>query len=133
MLALSRGGLDGWNNAVVVTGFAAAVVLLPLWIVIETRSRAPMLDLTIFRDRLFAAAGAAAFINGLARFALMFLFVFYFQGAQGNSPIEAGIKLAPLAIGMLIASPRPGCGPTATARGASRRSAWGSAPSGSPG
>ena len=45
-----------------------------------------MLDLTIFHNRLFAAASAAAFINGLARFALMFLFVFYYQGAQGDSP-----------------------------------------------
>ena len=45
-----------------------------------------MLDLDIFRNRLFAAATAAAFINGLARFALMFLFVFYFQGAQGDDP-----------------------------------------------
>jgi MFS family permease len=38
----------------------------------------------------------------------MFLFVFYFQGAQSNSPIEAGIKLIPLALGMLIASPLAG-------------------------
>ena len=75
---------------------------------IERRSRAPMLDLNIFRNRLFAAASAAAFINGLARFALMFLFVFYFQGAQGNSPITAGIKLMPLALGMLVASPLAG-------------------------
>ncbi len=89
-------------------GLAAAVVLLPLWVLIERRSRAPMLDLRIFRNRLFAAASAAAFINGLARFALMFLFVFYFQGAQGNTPIDAGIKLIPLALGMLIASPLAG-------------------------
>ena len=67
-----------------------------------------MLDLTIFRNRLFSAAAAAAFINGLARFALMFVFVFYFQGVQGDSPILAGIKLAPLAVGMLIASPLAG-------------------------
>src|SRR5947209_19490626 len=67
-----------------------------------------MLDLTVFRNRLFAAATAAAFINGLARFALMFLFVFYFQGAQGNSPIAAGLKLTPLALGMLLASPLAG-------------------------
>jgi MFS family permease len=38
----------------------------------------------------------------------MFVFVFYFQGVQGNSPIVAGIKLAPLAIGMLISSPLAG-------------------------
>jgi MFS family permease len=67
-----------------------------------------MLDLTIFRNRLFAASTAAAFINGLSRFALMFVFVFYFQGAQGDDPITAGIKLAPLAIGMLVSSPAAG-------------------------
>jgi EmrB/QacA subfamily drug resistance transporter len=108
VLGVSRGGLSGWNDPVVLAGLAAAAVLLPLWVLIESRSRAPMLDLKIFRSRLFAAASAAAFINGLTRFALMFLFVFYFQGAQGNSPIDAGIKLIPLALGMLVASPLAG-------------------------
>jgi EmrB/QacA subfamily drug resistance transporter len=108
VLGVSRGGLSGWNDPIVIGGLAAAMVLLPTWVLIERRSRAPMLDLEIFKDRLFAAATASAFINGLARFALMFLFVFYFQGAQGNSPIAAGIKLIPLALGMLIASPIAG-------------------------
>jgi EmrB/QacA subfamily drug resistance transporter len=108
VLGVSRGGLSGWNDSIVIAGLAAAAVLLPLWVLIERRSRAPMLDLALFRNRLFAAASAAAFINGLARFALMFLFVFYYQGAQGNSPITAGIKLIPLALGMLIASPIAG-------------------------
>ena len=91
-----------------IVSLIAAAVLLPAWVLVERRTRAPMLDLQIFKNRLFAAATAAAFINGLARFALMFLFVFYFQGAQGNSPIEAGIKLIPLALGMLVASPLAG-------------------------
>ena len=38
----------------------------------------------------------------------MFIFVFYYQGAQGDDPILAGIKLAPMAVGMLIASPIAG-------------------------
>ena len=96
-------------------------MLLPLWVLIESRWRAPMLDLTLFKNRLFAAATAAAFINGLARFALMFLFVFYFQGAQGNTPITAGLKLIPLALGMLVASPLAGSTATGTARAAWRR------------
>jgi EmrB/QacA subfamily drug resistance transporter len=108
VLGVSRGGLSGWNDAIVLVGLTAAVILLPLWVLIERRSRAPMLDLGVFKNRLFAAATAAAFINGLARFALMFLFVFYFQGAQSNSPITAGIKLTPLALGMLVASPLAG-------------------------
>src|SRR6201999_2425746 len=78
------------------------------FVLIESRQKAPMLDLSIFRNRLFATASGAAFANGLARFALMFVFVFYFQGVQGDSPILAGVKLAPLAVGMLIASPLAG-------------------------
>jgi EmrB/QacA subfamily drug resistance transporter len=108
VLGISKGGISGWNSPVVIVGLVAAAVLLPAFVVIERHQRAPMLDLTIFKNRLFAAASAAAFINGLARFALMFVFVFYFQGVQGDSPILAGIKLAPLAIGMLIASPLAG-------------------------
>jgi EmrB/QacA subfamily drug resistance transporter len=108
VLALSKGGLSGWNNAMVIGGLAAAAVLLPLFVVIERHGRSPMLDLELFRNRLFGAASAAAFINGLSRFALMFLFVFYFQGPQGASPIRAGLELAPMAIGMLISSPLAG-------------------------
>jgi EmrB/QacA subfamily drug resistance transporter len=108
VFGISKGGIEGWGKPLVIGGLAAAAVLLPVFVVIERRHRAPMLDLTIFRNRLFSAAAAAAFINGLARFALMFVFVFYFQGVQGNSPILAGVKLAPLAVGMLVSSPLAG-------------------------
>src|SRR3954452_8302853 len=108
VLAISKGGLSGWDDPVVIVGLIAAAFLLPLFIWFEKRGETPMLDLTIFQNRLFAAATGAAFINGLSRFALMFVFVFYFQGAQGDDPITAGLKLAPLAIGMLISSPLAG-------------------------
>jgi EmrB/QacA subfamily drug resistance transporter len=108
VFGISKGGIEGWGEPLVIGGLVAAAVLLPLFVVIERHQRAPMLDLTIFRNRLFSAAAAAAFINGLARFALMFVFVFYFQGVQGNSPILAGVKLAPLAVGMLVSSPLSG-------------------------
>jgi MFS family permease len=105
---ISRGGISGWNDSLVIGSLVASAILLPLFVAIEHRGKAPMLDLSIFRNRLFAAATAAAFINGLSRFALMFIFVFYYQGAQGDDPITAGIKLAPMAIGMLVASPVAG-------------------------
>jgi EmrB/QacA subfamily drug resistance transporter len=108
VLAISRGGLTRWGDPVVIAGFAAAIVLLPFFVYVERRQRAPMLDLSLFRDRLFAAAAGAAFLNGLSRFALMFVFVFYFQGAQGDTALAAGLKLTPLALGMLIASPIAG-------------------------
>jgi EmrB/QacA subfamily drug resistance transporter len=108
VLGVSKGGLDGWNDPIVIGGLIAAAVLLPAFVLIERRVAAPMLDLSIFSNRLFAAATAAAFINGLSRFALLFVFVFYFQGVHGDDPILAGVKLSPMAIGMLISSPLAG-------------------------
>jgi EmrB/QacA subfamily drug resistance transporter len=105
---ISKGGISGWDSPLVIGGLILAAVLLPAFVLIERHQKSPMLDLAIFQNRLFSAAAATAFINGLARFALMFVFVFYFQGVQGNSPIVAGIKLAPLAVGMLISSPLAG-------------------------
>src|ERR1700756_772064 len=105
---VSKGGIEGWTSPLTIPALIAAAVLLPAFVLIESRHRAPMLDLTIFKNRLFSTASGAAFANGLSRFALMFVFVFYFQGVQGNSPILAGVKLAPLALGMLIASPVAG-------------------------
>jgi EmrB/QacA subfamily drug resistance transporter len=108
VFGISKGGITGWNEPIVIWSLVAAAVLLPAFVVIEHRGRAPMLDLTIFRNRMFAAATAAAFINGLSRVALLFVFVFYFQGVMGDDPIVAGIKITPMAIGMVIASPLAG-------------------------
>ena len=105
---ISRGGLSGWSDPLTIASLVAAVVLLPLFVLIERHGRAPMLDLTIFQNRMFSAATAAAFINGLSRFALLFVFVFYFQGAQGDDAITAGVKLTPMALGMLVSSPVAG-------------------------
>ena len=124
VFGLSRGGLNGWSDPLTIGGIVVGVVLLPLFVLIERTHRAPMLDLSIFREpAVRAPPPAAAFINGLSRFALLFLFVFYFQGVKGDDPIKAGIELAPMAIGMLIASPLAGV--WADRRGSRTLAAWG--------
>jgi EmrB/QacA subfamily drug resistance transporter len=105
---LSRGGIEGWNDVLVIAPLIASAVLLPTFVLLERTAKAPMLDLSIFQNRMFAAATAAAFINGLSRFALLFVFVFYFQGVMGDDPITAGVKLTPMAFGMLVSSPLAG-------------------------
>ena len=107
-LGISRGGIVSWTDPLTIVSLVAAAVLLPLFVVIERRTRFPMLDLALFEDRGFSAATAAAFLGGLSRFSLTFLFVLYFQGAIGDDPILAGVKLAPMALGVLISSPLAG-------------------------
>ena len=105
---ISRGGLVGWGETLTLAPVAVGVVLLVAFVVVERRTREPMLDLSLFADRGFSSATAASFIAGLSRFSLTFVFVLYFQGALGDDPILAGVKLAPLAVGMLISSPLAG-------------------------
>ncbi|MES1193736.1 MAG: MFS transporter, partial [Solirubrobacterales bacterium] len=53
---ISRGGIVSWNDAHTIIALALAAVLLPAFLVIERRAPSPMLDLTLFADRGFAAA-----------------------------------------------------------------------------
>ncbi|WIG57591.1 MAG: Permease, multidrug efflux [Ktedonobacterales bacterium] len=108
LLALTIGGIEGWTTPLVIGGFIAAIIFLPIFIVRELHARQPLLDLSLFRDRLFAMGNLSAFLNSLARLAVTFLFVFYFQGPLQKDALTAGILLTPIALGMLITSPISG-------------------------
>ena len=83
-----------------IAGFAAAVVLLPLFVLIERRGRAPMLDLTIFRDRLFAAAAArGVHQRPLALRADVPVRLLLPGRRRATTRSRPGIKLAPMALG----------------------------------
>src|ERR687883_137223 len=47
---LSRAGLSGWGDPLTIGGVVVGVILLPLFVLIEAHQRAPMLDLTIFKN-----------------------------------------------------------------------------------
>jgi len=108
LIALTIGGIYGWTSQLVVSGFIVALIGLPLFFAIERRAPQPLLDLSLFRDRLFLMGNLSAFLNSLARLAVTFLFVFYFQGPEQKDALTAGILLAPIALGMLITSPISG-------------------------
>jgi EmrB/QacA subfamily drug resistance transporter len=105
---ISRGGLTSWSEPLTIVPIVIAAIFLPAFVLVEHRVKEPMLDLKLFADRGFSSATAASFIAGFSRFSLTFVFVLYFQGALGDDPILAGVKLAPLAVGMLISSPLAG-------------------------
>src|ERR1700733_11235710 len=51
---ISKGGIEGWGEPPVIAALIAAAVFLPAFVIIEGRVKAPMLDLSIFKNRLFA-------------------------------------------------------------------------------
>jgi len=108
MSALAFGGIYGWTTPWVVAGILAFVVALPAFLWVEWRRPEPLLDLTLFRNRLFAMGNLTGLLNGVARNGVLFLLVFYLQGVKGDDPVTAGILLAPLALGLLVLSPISG-------------------------
>jgi EmrB/QacA subfamily drug resistance transporter len=108
MTSLAFGGIYGWTTPWVIAGFAAFAIATPAFLWVESHHPAPLLDLTLFRNRLFALGNLTGLLNGVARNGVLFLLVFYLQGARGYDPVTAGILLAPLAVGLLILSPISG-------------------------
>jgi MFS family permease len=108
MTSLAFGGIYGWTTWWVIGGLVLFVVVLPVFLMVESRVSTPLLDLSLLRDRLFALGNLTGLLNGIARYAVLFLLVFYLQGVKGDDPVTAGIKLSPLAVGMLVLSPISG-------------------------
>ena len=106
--ALAFGGIYGWTTPWVLAGLAAFIVAAPAFLWVESHREAPLLDLGLFRNRLFALGNLTGLLNGIARTGVLFLLVFYFQGARGYDPVTAGLALAPLAVGLLVLSPISG-------------------------
>ncbi len=108
MMALAFGGVYGWTTWWVVAGIAGFVIALPVFLVVEWNQHAPLLDLTLFQDRLFAMGNLTGLLNAIARNGVLFLLVFYLQGARGENPVTAGLMLSPLAVGLIVLSPISG-------------------------
>ena len=79
-----------------VTGYlAGGVVLICVFVVVELRQSEPMIHLSLFKLPTFAPSLLAAFFQGLANFAVLFLVIMYLQGPRGLSPIHASLLLVP--------------------------------------
>jgi EmrB/QacA subfamily drug resistance transporter len=108
VIALSEGGALGWTSTPVLAGGGVFVVALPVFIVLQRRRRYPLVDFHLFADRARSAAYLAGFLMALARFGVVLLVSLYLQAARGLEPFQAGLRVIPVAAGMMIASPLAG-------------------------
>ena len=95
VLALLRGNQDGWNSTGIVAALVGAVVLLIAFVVVEGRSREPMLPLRLLRRRQFAGPQVAVFAIAASFFAVFLYLTLYLQTVLGLSPIQTGLVYLP--------------------------------------
>ncbi|MCA1730127.1 MAG: MFS transporter [Actinobacteria bacterium] len=108
LIGLTQGGIRGWGTGTVVASLIAAAVLLPAFVIVELKAKEPLLNLRMFRSRIFAFGNVSALLNSMARMAVTFLFVFYFIGAKGYDHLTTGFLLTPLAGAMFVFAPLAG-------------------------
>ncbi|WP_458721103.1 MFS transporter [Candidatus Nitrosocosmicus sp. R] len=88
---------------------SGGISLLVLFYINEKKVSFPMMDLTLFRLRLFTSSNIAIFFNSLARGAFTFVMVFYLQGpTMLLNPLDSGIYLIPVSISLAIVAPITG-------------------------
>ena len=87
----------------------AGAVLTATFVVHAARHRErALVDVTLFRDRAFAASVVALLVYAVAVFGVMLVSPVYFQAVRGDSPLRAGMMLAPLGLGAMISMPISG-------------------------
>jgi EmrB/QacA subfamily drug resistance transporter len=108
LLALSRGEAWGWRSALVTASWVTGLLALAFFIRTELKVPDPMVDLRLFRSRLFTAANLSALLNFMAQFSVTLLMPFYLQQTLGLPPHRAGLIMLAFPALTLVLAPMAG-------------------------
>jgi EmrB/QacA subfamily drug resistance transporter len=95
---------EGWTSGTTIGFIGAAAVLFALFLVIEVRTREPIVDLGIFRIRNLAVADLAGMLNGAGMFAMFFFLSLYMQDVLKFDPLQTGVRYLPLALTIMVSA-----------------------------
>ncbi len=94
----------GWTSWVTVTGFTVGILGVAAFVAVELNVRRPMLDVRLFRYRGLAVGSGMVFLQFSAVLGLIIFIPQQLQSVHGFSPLEAAVRLLPVALGMMPAS-----------------------------
>jgi EmrB/QacA subfamily drug resistance transporter len=97
--ALTRGNTNGWADAGTLTAFALGAVLLLAFAAVERRSPAPMLPVSVIRDRNRGGAFTVLLLLGTGMLAMFYLLTLYMQVVRGYSALHTGLSYLPFVVG----------------------------------
>jgi EmrB/QacA subfamily drug resistance transporter len=95
----------GWGSTEVVVALALALVILVAFVLREHSTDHPMLPVVFFADRRFSAASVALALTFFGLLGYIFLLTQYLQFVRGLTALEAGVRLAAPALGILVSAP----------------------------
>jgi len=112
LFALTYGLIEansyGWGSGRIVGSFVLAAVALTAFVVLERRQRAPMLDLSLFRNTTYAGANLAMLLVALSMFGVFFFVSLYMQNVLGYTAVQAGAAFLPMTVLIILVAPVAG-------------------------
>jgi EmrB/QacA subfamily drug resistance transporter len=105
LYGIIEGPGHGWTSPAVVTAFGLAIVAIVGFVVWELHTDHPLLDMTVFRNPRFSAASGTITMVMFALFGSVFLMTQYWQLVHNYTPLQAGVRLLPHALTMMIVAP----------------------------
>ena len=104
MFALNQGTRQGWTAPLVLGAAALGAGLMAAFVFVELRKREPMVQLRLFKNRLFGATAVVSFFSSAAFLGILFVTPVFLQEGRGVSPLESGTTTFPEAIGVVCST-----------------------------
>jgi EmrB/QacA subfamily drug resistance transporter len=101
---LTNAATHSWGSSGTVFPLAAAGVLLATFVLIETRTAAPLMPLSIFKARNRSGAYILMLCLGTAVMGMFFFLTQYLQNVKGYSAVRTGVVFLPMSIGIMAAA-----------------------------
>ncbi|VVB88018.1 Putative multidrug resistance protein MdtD [uncultured archaeon] len=105
MIYLTAGFILGLTSLPMLLSLVIAIISFASFLYVEKRATYPLMDLDLFKIKIFSYGQLSNLLNSIARGAVMILLILFFQGPRGLDPLTASIMTIPLAIGLAITGP----------------------------
>ena len=92
----------GWTDTFIISGLIGGAMLVAVFLYWEDRTDHPMLNLAYFKNPRFSAGAGAISIGFFSLFGMIFGMTQYLQFVQGFTPLEAGLRMLPIALGIAL-------------------------------
>ncbi|HEY8028921.1 MAG TPA: MFS transporter [Gaiellaceae bacterium] len=102
--AIVKAETAGWGSTTTIGLFLAALALLTSFVVIEMRSKEPLVRLSIFKTRSLTTANLTMFLVGSGMFAMFFFITLYLQRVLVYHPLKAGLSVLPFTAGIMVSA-----------------------------
>lgn len=95
---------DGWGASTTVGLLIAAGVLLVGFVLIEIRTKNPLLPMRVIIDRNRGGSFLGSFMAGIGLFGMFLFLTYYLQGTLGYSAFKCGIAYLPFSAGIVVSA-----------------------------